>query len=614
MASGTENLSAEDIKSIIDMIPTPEGVLDFLQRFGEKLGKGTSRIAYEYSPGKIIKIAFNNAGLLQNRNEIKFYDELVPYVPEIYDYHPEGYWIEMERVGKPKSRVIENMVSFVSRYDEPLQIILSNWDKFEQIKDEYFQFLEDFKEAKIKKRKLRRILGKLRVEIHQLKPNSQERIDLEDQFISIESQLKEIDSLIDHEYSERETQYNKLIHPDVSLLFERIFKSGLQKEKLKSFLDFSNKIIDAGISDLGIRNVGFSEKRGVPVLLDYGFEMSSMSKMYSKEEDEDFDIENYFSQNKQMQPRRMDTGRIKKKLGEQSKPKSVNPPGPRKEYIANSTVEEIKRIIEMIPTPEGILAFLEKFAEKLGEGSSRYAFDIAPDKVLKVAFNKTGLLQNKVEINAADELYPYVPEIYDHHPDGYWIEMEKVKAGEDAEIGEESIYWIGDLAQDISNYSITEYEVKEIYDNIENFRIMSELMSEISTIRRNGRDEKRAIELKNKLEDLEDQMGFEPTSDQIELFNIYIEEGHISYNSFIDAMRMGYAASDYGIKDIRADNIGRASDGRLVILDFGFDTGSEVASNYRNTRFADRPYDHRFRAEDYFKSTSDPNPAVYKRK
>jgi hypothetical protein len=62
------------------------------------LGRGTSRSVYDYSkdkPNSALKVAFNNAGIAQNKNEHKVLkranaDKLYErFVPDIYDFAPD---------------------------------------------------------------------------------------------------------------------------------------------------------------------------------------------------------------------------------------------------------------------------------------------------------------------------------------------------------------------------------------------------------------------------------------------------------------------------------------------------------------------------------------------
>lgn len=69
--------------------------------------------------------------------------------------------------------------------------------------------------------------------------------------------------------------------------------------------------------------------------------------------------------------------------------------------------------------------------DKLGAGSSRAAFIADNDTVIKVAKNKKGLAQNKVETNiSSDDFMPPnapIALVKDHDPDYVWLEAERAK-------------------------------------------------------------------------------------------------------------------------------------------------------------------------------------------
>ena len=49
---------------------------------------------------------------------------------------------------------------------------------------------------------------------------------------------------------------------------------------IKSLVNFVNKIKSFKISDLSPKNIGYSKKRKIPIVLDYGYEASSLDKFY----------------------------------------------------------------------------------------------------------------------------------------------------------------------------------------------------------------------------------------------------------------------------------------------------------------------------------------------
>ena len=74
-----------------------------------------------------------------------------------------------------------------------------------------------------------------------------------------------------------------------------------------------------------------------------------------------------------------------------------------------------------------MLLFKQFFIEqtKLGQGSSRIVYDAGDNKVLKVAKNETGIVQNKEEANLKYQRYKAVPRVFEVSDDYKWIKSEK---------------------------------------------------------------------------------------------------------------------------------------------------------------------------------------------
>jgi hypothetical protein len=75
------------------------------------------------------------------------------------------------------------------------------------------------------------------------------------------------------------------------------------------------------------------------------------------------------------------------------------------------------------------LAYADAFLERLGAGSSRVAYTLTSNKVLKVAHNEKGLAQNKAELNIYTDpaTKSIVAKIYDYEPDYVWLVSEPVR-------------------------------------------------------------------------------------------------------------------------------------------------------------------------------------------
>lgn len=75
------------------------------------------------------------------------------------------------------------------------------------------------------------------------------------------------------------------------------------------------------------------------------------------------------------------------------------------------------------------VAFARQYLPEMGEGSSRIAFALSSGKVLKIAKNKYGFEQNRVEIGlfTHSKNNHLVTKIFDYAPDYKWIISELVK-------------------------------------------------------------------------------------------------------------------------------------------------------------------------------------------
>lgn len=86
----------------------------------------------------------------------------------------------------------------------------------------------------------------------------------------------------------------------------------------------------------------------------------------------------------------------------------------------------LKKLSE-INTLGGVVYYCSQYLEKIGSGSSRVAFKIDNEKILKVAKNRKGIAQNNTEINGGLDIYPEVfAQIYEADwQNDMWLEMER---------------------------------------------------------------------------------------------------------------------------------------------------------------------------------------------
>lgn len=99
----SENL-VEDYPSNFDMnefkaLKTFKERLDYCNAHLKRIGSDSSRVVYQIDEGKVLKLAKNKKGIIQNETEIdrgkdEYYSGILA---KVFDSHPEGLWVEMER-------------------------------------------------------------------------------------------------------------------------------------------------------------------------------------------------------------------------------------------------------------------------------------------------------------------------------------------------------------------------------------------------------------------------------------------------------------------------------------------------------------------------------------
>lgn len=82
--------------------------------------------------------------------------------------------------------------------------------------------------------------------------------------------------------------------------------------------------------------------------------------------------------------------------------------------------------LESIKSYRGKLKYAEKYFKLIGEGTSRVVYKVDDERVLKLAKNKKGLVQNEVEITFRN-VNSVTAKIFDYDDDNLWVEMELAK-------------------------------------------------------------------------------------------------------------------------------------------------------------------------------------------
>jgi len=103
-----ESFNFEELKNIKSF----NGKVNYVKtHLGKHLGRGSSRIVFDTGDNKVIKIALNKKGLIQNESESYYKDDfyIKNNIAEIFDYDEDGFWIEMEKAKKATKNDFERL-------------------------------------------------------------------------------------------------------------------------------------------------------------------------------------------------------------------------------------------------------------------------------------------------------------------------------------------------------------------------------------------------------------------------------------------------------------------------------------------------------------------------
>lgn len=93
-----------DIKSF-------KGRIDYAKANLQRLGSGTSRVVYKVDEQKVLKIAKNKKGVMQNSIEIDYRNQSMLFA-EVFDFHNYSLWVEMEYVKKMTRKKFKELIGY----------------------------------------------------------------------------------------------------------------------------------------------------------------------------------------------------------------------------------------------------------------------------------------------------------------------------------------------------------------------------------------------------------------------------------------------------------------------------------------------------------------------
>jgi hypothetical protein len=127
----------------------------------------------------------------------------------------------------------------------------------------------------------------------------------------------------------------------------------------------------------------------------------------------------------------------------------------------------------------------EQLGKPIGRGSSRIVYKVDEGKVLKLAKNAKGLLQNEVEIDiSSTEYYPDIlAQVFDYDKEGHlWVEMELARRAKKSDF--KSVYGINfeDMGMHLRNYEALSNGKRKIFGidpEVEEAMYENEFVSEL---------------------------------------------------------------------------------------------------------------------------------------
>lgn len=91
------------------------------------------------------------------------------------------------------------------------------------------------------------------------------------------------------------------------------------------------------------------------------------------------------------------------------------------ELLYDSIIKELDNISSI----KSKLAFAKQNLKLIGKGSARFVFALEEGRLLKIAKDKRGIEQNKVEVNISKEKNKLFTEVYEYADDMSWIIVEQ---------------------------------------------------------------------------------------------------------------------------------------------------------------------------------------------
>jgi len=117
-----------------------------------------------------------------------------------------------------------------------------------------------------------------------------------------------------------------------------------------------------------------------------------------------------------------------------------------------------------LPSYAKRLAYVDSHLQKIGSGSARTVYKVDDEKVLKVAKNKKGLAQNRVESDYSLQNYGAIARVFDTSEKDIFLEMEYAKRLKPTEFKKIVGYSLEELYDFLRYYNRYLHGGKYVYD------------------------------------------------------------------------------------------------------------------------------------------------------
>jgi len=129
-----ESMIGEDYPSSFNMeefksLTSFNARIKYCQENLQRISSGSGRIVYKIDDEKVLKLAKNKKGVAQNEIEISHsqYHDIEDVVAQVFDYHPQDLWSEMELARKVRLNDFKRITGF--SFEDYSSVLLSYSDR-----------------------------------------------------------------------------------------------------------------------------------------------------------------------------------------------------------------------------------------------------------------------------------------------------------------------------------------------------------------------------------------------------------------------------------------------------------------------------------------------------